>query len=213
VVPAGSHLRAVAAADRCCRQYSLVEQIKKTFEVGPDGRGPEGEGQMRRTPSVVTALTLVLGVGPAWSADPPTLEGRAAAIERVSTQFDGARVVIGHISRKLRMPSDTLQAQRKQTGLGWGELLIANRLSKEKELTFAQVVAEFRSGKSWEQIARDHRVDLERLRDDVRRSQEVVEQREEDRPPPAMGDTQPRPSASTGKSDGGAGPTPGRGRH
>jgi hypothetical protein len=62
----------------------------------------------------------------------------------------------------------------------------------------------------WEQIARDHHVDLEGL--DVRRSQEVVERREEDRPPSALGDTQPRPSPSAGKSDEGAGPTPGR-RH
>ena len=166
---------------------------------------------MRRSASVVaTALTLALGGGPAWSANPPTLDERAAAIERVSTQPDGARVVIGHISRKLRTPSDTLKTQREQTGLNWGELLIANRLSKEKGLTFDQVVAEFQSGKSWEQIARDHHVDSERLDDDIQRSQEVVERREEDRPPPTTGGTQPPSRPSAGKSDAGAGPTPSR---
>ncbi len=168
---------------------------------------------MRGAGVVVVALALALRAGSAWSANPPTLEERAAAIERVLTQPDGARVVIGHISRTLGIPSDILQREREQTGLGWGELLIANRLSKEKGLTFDQAVAEFRSGKTWEQIARDHHVNLERLDTDVRRSQEVVEQREEDRAPPTIGDTQRRPSPSDGKPDGEAGQTPRRGRH
>ncbi len=172
----------------------------------------EKEAHMRGPGLAVVALTLALGAGPAWSANPPTLEERAAAIERVLTQPDGARVVIGHISRTLGIPSDILQREREQTGLGWGELLIANRLSKAKELPLDQAVAEFRSGKSWEQIARDHHVDLERLDTDVRRSQEVVEQREEDRAPPAMGDTQLRPSPNTRSSNAGAGSTLGRGR-
>lgn len=166
---------------------------------------------MGRAVSMLVALTLVLGVGPAWSANPPTLEERAAAIERVSTEPDGARVVIGHLSRKLRIPSDTLQTQRKQTGLGWGELLIVNRLSKEKGLTFDEVVAEFRSGKSWEAIAREHQVDLGQLDDDVRRSQEVVERRSEDKPPPPMGDTsQSRPPPNAIKPGTGSFQSPGR---
>src|SRR5258705_7010601 len=131
----------------------------------------------------VACVLMVLAMGgPAWS-DEPTLAERAAAIESVSTQSDGARVVIGHLSRKLHIPSDTLKAKRAQTGLSWGELLIANRLSGAKGLTFDHVVAEFRSGKSWDAIARDHNVNLGKLTSDVRQSQEIVEQREEDKAP------------------------------
>ena len=102
---------------------------------------------MRCAASVLIVLAVALGTGPAWSADPPSLEERAAAIERVSKEPDGDRVVVGHISRKLGIPVETLRTQRTQTGFGWGELLIANRLSSAKGLTFDQVVAEFRSGK------------------------------------------------------------------
>ncbi len=153
-------------------------------------------------------IALAMG-GPAWGAE-PTLAERAAAIERVSTQSDGARVVIGHLSRTLHIPSDTLQTQRTQTGLGWGELLIANRLSGDKGLTFDQVVAEFRSGKSWEAIARDHKVNLDKLTSDVQRSQEIVEQREEDKSPHLTTDNASgRASPGAGQRGGGTG----KGRH
>ncbi len=153
-------------------------------------------------------MVLAMG-GLAWGAE-PTLAERAAAIESVSTQSDGARVVVGHLSRTLHIPSDTLKAQRAQTGLSWGELLIANHLSGEKGLTFAQVVAEFRSGKSWEAIARDHNVNLSRLTSEVQRSQEVVEQREEDKAPHLSTDNPSgRGSRGAGQQGGGAG----KGRH
>ena len=170
---------------------------------------------MRHATSVLfAALTVVLAVGPAWSADPPTLAERAAAIERVSTETDGARVVIGHLSRKLHIPTDTLQAQRKQSGLGWGELLIANLISTMAKLTFDQIVGEFRNGKSWEGIARDHHVNLQRLADDVDRSQEIVERREEDRAPTVTsGEGSIRRGSSARQSGSDAGAGTGRGRH
>jgi hypothetical protein len=109
-------------------------------------------------------------------------------------------------ARKLHIPSDTLKAQRAQTGLSWGELLIANRLSEENGLTFDQVVAEFLSGKSWEGIARDHNVKLGKLTSDVQQSQEIVEQREEDKPPHLSTDNPSgRASSGTGQRGGGTG--------
>jgi hypothetical protein len=45
----------------------------------------------------------------------------------------------------------------------WGDLLIANRLSRQAALTYDQVVAEFRGGKGWEAIARNHGVDVTAL--------------------------------------------------
>lgn len=130
------------------------------------------------TAVIVTAA--LLSAGGAWSADPPSLEERAAAIERASMAPDGNRVVLGHISRTLGIPVETLRAQREQTGLGWGALLIAHRLSRETRLPFSGVVTEFQSGKGWAQVATDHNVDLGWLIDDVRQSQEVIEQRAED---------------------------------
>src|SRR5436309_13682093 len=84
---------------------------------------------------------VFLAVGLTWGAGPPTLEELAAAIDRVRTGPDGERVVAGHISRKLAVSVEVLRAQQAQTKLGWGELLIANLLSKATKLTLNQVVA------------------------------------------------------------------------
>lgn len=139
---------------------------------------------MRAT--LVFALAVALSAIPAWSADPATLAERATAIERASTAPDGFRVVVGHLSRELGLAVDVLRAQRLRTGLDWGAILIANRLARETGLTFDEVVAEYRSGKTWEVIVRDHKVDLEKLTSAVQRTQGIVERRAEDKAPPPM---------------------------
>ena len=118
-------------------------------------------------------------------AQAPTLADRAAAIERVVGEREGFRVVVGHISRELGIGVDTLRAQHAQTGLGWGELLVAHRLAREAKLGFDQVVTEYRAGKSWEDLARGHNADLQKLTTLIGRSQTTVEQRNEDKAPPA----------------------------
>src|SRR5437773_7796683 len=80
--------------------------------------------------SSLVAISMFLGVGFAWGADPPTFEELVAAIEKVRTGPDGERIVAGHISRKLAMSVEVLRTQRARTGLDWGDLLIANLLCK-----------------------------------------------------------------------------------
>jgi hypothetical protein len=121
----------------------------------------------------------------ATESAPPTLADRAAAIERTAGEPDGERVVLGHLSRKLNMPAETLRSQRAHTGLGWGDLFIANRLALETQTPFETLVAELRSGQSWERVARAHGADLERLQADMRASEDAMEQRSEDKSPHA----------------------------
>jgi hypothetical protein len=154
--------------------------------------------------SILIALAVGLYAAVSLGADPPTLEERAAAIERASNEPDGVRVVVGHISRELRLDAETLRAQRAQTGLGWGDILIANRLAREAGLPFDQIAAKLQSGKRWAEIATAHHADLDRLSRAVERSQEVVEQREEDKAP--HGDVGGAPAQSgAGRHGGGAG--------
>jgi hypothetical protein len=157
--------------------------------------------------SVVTvALVMVFGVAPVRAAEAPTLEDRASAIERASTLPDGVRVVLGHLSRKLELSAETLRADRTKTGLGWGELLIAHRLSRSTGVPVDQIATEFRSGKTWEAIARDHHVDLGALVQLVRHSQDVIEQRSDDKAPHAIESAPLR-----GQGGGGSGRGMGRG--
>jgi hypothetical protein len=128
------------------------------------------------------AVTMIAG------AQAPTLADRAAAIDRVVTQPEGYRVVVGHISRELVIVVDTLRAQKAQTGLSWGEILVAHRVSREAKVSFDQIAAEYRTGKSWEDLVRDHKADLQKITAAIQRSQSVVEQRAEDKaPPPTVG--------------------------
>jgi hypothetical protein len=168
--------------------------------------------ESRRAASILAipiALVLVLGTRPAWSADAPTLETCAAAIDRAAQALEGERVVLGHISRRLNIAAATLRTQRAQTGLGWGDLLIANYLSAETTLPFDRIVGELRAARSWESVIRSHGVDADHLLLDVRRSQEMVEQRAEDRAPPRIDMGTRSGSAAAG---GGEGAGRGRGR-
>jgi hypothetical protein len=156
-----------------------------------------------------TLLFALHWTGPSSpGATQPTLEERVAAIEEVAAEPEGTRVVLGHISRRLGVPVETLRAQIAQTGLGLGDLLVADRLAAETGLPLDQIVREFRGGRTWTQIAEDHAVDLPGLISYVAQSQEAVEQRSEDRSPAAHGgETPPGPSRGGG---GGRGPGAGR---
>jgi hypothetical protein len=162
----------------------------------------------------VVMVAIVLLVQPVWGADSPTLQERAAAIDRVSKETDGDRIVVGHISRALGVSVERLRIQHTQSGLGWGDLLIAHRIAKAASSPVDDIVAESRNGKDWETIARDRKVDLPKLVADVQRSQDAVEQRVDDKgrapqaeagnrpdaPPPGPSAIPPSPGATRGGS-------------
>ena len=149
--------------------------------------------QNRCVASSLVAITVFLAVGFTWAADPPTLEELAAVIDRVRNGPDGERVVAGHISRKLAVSVEVLRAQRARTGLDWGDLLIANLLCKPPGPAFDHVVAEFKGGAGWADIARHHNVNLDQLRSEVQLSQQAMELRSEDKGPPRTSETQSSP--------------------
>jgi hypothetical protein len=146
-------------------------------------------------------------LAPAAAEPQVTLAELAAAIDAAAGEPDGERVVLGHLSRKLGVPADTLRAERTKTGLGWGDLLIADRLSLETHVPLDVLVAEMRGGRTWESIARERGADLERLASDVRASEDAVEQHSEDKSPHAT--ATPGPS---GRSRGAGGGGRGHGR-
>src|SRR5262245_63545099 len=102
---------------------------------------------MQTISSVLMVAAALWMTQPVWGADAPTLEDRAAAIDRVSKESDGDRIVIGHVSRALGIPVEKLRVQQTQTGLSWGELLVAYRVARAPGRTLEQTVTDFRSGK------------------------------------------------------------------
>ena len=156
---------------------------------------------------VILLTCLAFGLATiAQAADEPTLEERVAAIDRVVAQPDGMRVVLGHISRELHVSAEDLRTQGAQTGLGLGEILIANRLAADTRLSVEQIVHEFQGGRSWTQIATDHAVDLAAATRYVADAQDAVEQRSDDKGPAAHGgDATPQRSRGGGGHRAGGG--------
>ena len=126
-------------------------------------------------------VAAALAAGLAWGADGPTLEAAAAGIESAAAKPDGDRVVVGHLSRKLGLSADVLRQQRTWSGLGWGDVLIANYLAAASRRTFDETVAEHRRGKTWNEIAEGHQVPASELLQYVRESEDAIEERSEDR--------------------------------
>jgi hypothetical protein len=60
----------------------------------------------------VLALALAAMAAVAMRAEAATLAELAAAIDRVATEPDGDRVVVGHISQTLATSAETLRADR-----------------------------------------------------------------------------------------------------
>jgi len=132
--------------------------------------------------ALACALVVLALSGPAVvRAQAPTLAERAETLERASTETDGTRLVLGHISRKLAMSAEKLRTQRANTGLNWGALFIANLIALESRTPFDTIVAEFNNVKTWEQVARDHKIDPARLDQALQQSEDTIGRRAEDR--------------------------------
>jgi len=158
---------------------------------------------MRRVVVLGMLLAFAVTAAAGSAADGPTLEARAAAIEATSAEPDGMRVVLGHISRKLGIPVESLQAEHARSGLTWGPLLVAHDVARAAGLAMETVTAQFRLGKNWADIASDLHVDLARLTAEVQQSQEAIEQRSEDRARTGGSpSSSPRPAMSRGKGSG-----------
>ena len=100
-----------------------------------------------KTLSLIT-MALVLWFGAVTS--------RAANVDRISTETG--------------IDSNTLQAERTSTGLGWGELENAHLLANATGKSFDDIVALHQAGEGWGKIAHDNGLNLGRLVSDAHRS-------------------------------------------
>ena len=95
-----------------------------------------------------------------------------------------------------------LRQQRAQTTLGWGDLLIANHLAALTGLTFEQTITEYRTGKTWSEVAEGHAVAVPELLKYAQQSEYAIEPRSNDKRP--TGRSGPAPTRwSGGGADGG----------
>ena len=84
-------------------------------------------------------------------------------------------MVAQRLAQTLHMPANTLQSQRTQTRLDWGDLVIANRLAQSTGLSFDQIVREGQNGKDWDAVAHAHGLDLSKLITDSKQAQSALQ--------------------------------------
>lgn len=111
----------------------------------------------------VTALSvaLVTGVGTGARADDrQRLDATASTLNMIEAKHGDHDAVFARISAETGVSVEMLRKERTDTGLGFGGLLIAHELASASGKTFADVVAEFKSGKGWGQIAAEANVKL-----------------------------------------------------
>jgi hypothetical protein len=110
-----------------------------------------------RTKLAVVLGALALGAVGAVTAAPPaprTVDEAAITIDEAADH-----IVAQHLAQPLGAAAGTLEAQRRDTGLSWGKIVVAHRLARATDLTFDQIVQESARGAAWDAIAQSHGVD------------------------------------------------------
>jgi hypothetical protein len=92
------------------------------------------------------------------AAEKRNLEKKIAAINAAAKH--GEDVVLERISKETGVAIEKLRELKGESGLGFGELLVATEIAAASGKTFADVVAEFKAGKGWGSIAADSNVEL-----------------------------------------------------
>ena len=134
---------------------------------------------------------LVLGVAlaqSAWGANPDPFEHATTTVNETATRPPGSQQVAGRIASELnaacactRFSDESVAQQRAQTGWGWDEVLIANRLalaiSRQSNTTFATALSEVTTARQtmgWGAIAKANDLNLGRVVSDVTKSANAV---------------------------------------
>ncbi len=82
--------------------------------------------------------------------------------------------VLTRISDETGIPVDTLQAERADTGLGYGELETAHLLADASGQSFDDIVAMHQAGEGWGKIARDNGLNLGKIVSNAHRSDQAA---------------------------------------
>jgi hypothetical protein len=85
------------------------------------------------------------------------------------------------LTRRMDVPLATVQADQKaHPNLGLGGLLIGHQIAKLSRTPSAQILAEHKAGKTWGEIANDHKVSLVELNERARDAKEAARDAERD---------------------------------
>jgi hypothetical protein len=129
---------------------------------------------MKTSISVITAFCLVFWVVDTRANDAKNLERTAAKINEHTKTQEQQTEVLTKISDETGVPVATLKAERSRTGLGYGDLFIANSLASATGKTFDEIAALKAGGQGWGKIAKSYQVKLGPIVSQARETDEAV---------------------------------------
>jgi hypothetical protein len=92
----------------------------------------------------------------------------------LATATAGNRHGVDRISDDTGVPVATLQQQRTDTGLGYGELETANLLANASGQSFDTIMTKRRAGEGWGKIAHDYGLNLGKVVSSAHRSSQAA---------------------------------------
>ena len=110
-----------------------------------------------RTPVFIVMVTMLLGAM-AQADDSTAIKKLISEIDAVA-KTDKARMV-RIIVINTDVAASTLEQEKAQTGLSYGEIYVAHSLAMACQKSFKQIVALKNRGQDWAQIAQAHNVSL-----------------------------------------------------
>ncbi len=104
------------------------------------------------------------------------LQAEATRLDNEAVQNQGNQsAVFESLSKQLKIPVSTLQAEQQSTKFGFGQLFIANSLAQATGKSFDQIAQEFNSGKGWGEIAKENNVKLGKVVSGLKRTSNRLE--------------------------------------
>jgi hypothetical protein len=103
---------------------------------------------------------FVLAAMTAVQAQAATIEKTMANINADANKPGGPEQVMKAISASTGVPVATLEKQKAQTGMNYGDLFAAHSIAKAANKSFADIAALKAKGESWDKIAEANNVSL-----------------------------------------------------
>lgn len=82
--------------------------------------------------------------------------------------------VLNALSTHLGIPVDTLKQQKAEYKSSIGELYTAHQFAKQTGSDFKSMMTEAKSGKSWGEVAKSKKVDMDQFSKDARRLEDAL---------------------------------------
>lgn len=129
---------------------------------------------MKTSLSAIIAICLVLCATETRANDAKNLERTAAKINEHTKTQEQQNEVLTKISVETGVPVATLREERSRTGLGFGDLLVANSLASATGKTFDEIAALKASGQGWGKIAKSYQLKLGPIVSQARQTDEAI---------------------------------------